>query len=46
MEHKNPLYNMHVAAGGRMVPFSAMLPVQYETGVIASTWRSGRRSAF
>lgn len=33
---KTPLYDAHVAAGGRMVPFAGyLLPVQYETGVIA-----------
>ena len=35
MEKKTPLYDRHVAAGGRMVPFAGwLLPVQY-TGVIA-----------
>jgi aminomethyltransferase len=35
MELKTPLYDLHVAAGGRMVPFAGyLLPVQYETGVI------------
>lgn len=36
MEKKTPLYECHVKAGGRMVPFAGyILPVQYETGVIA-----------
>lgn len=36
MERKTPLYEAHVAAGGRMVPFAGyLLPVQYGTGVIA-----------
>ena len=31
---KTPLYEAHLEAGGRMVPFAGyMLPVQYETGV-------------
>lgn len=35
MERKTPLYDLHVAAGGRMVPFAGyLLPVQYLTGVI------------
>jgi len=35
MERKTPLYDLHVAAGGRMVPFAGyLLPVQYPTGVI------------
>ena len=35
MELKTPLYDAHVKAGGRMVPFAGyLLPVQYE-GVIA-----------
>ncbi len=35
MELKTPLYDLHVAAGGRMVPFAGyLLPVQYGTGVI------------
>lgn len=35
MEQKTPLYDRHVAAGGRMVPFAGwLLPVQY-SGVIA-----------
>lgn len=36
MERKTPLYDCHVACKGRMVPFAGyLLPVQYETGVIA-----------
>lgn len=35
MEQKTPLYEAHVKAGGKMVPFGGyLLPVQYETGVI------------
>ena len=35
MEKKTPLYDCHVAAGGKIVPFGGyLLPVQYETGVI------------
>ena len=35
MELKTPLYEAHVRAGGKMVPFAGyILPVQYETGVI------------
>ena len=35
MELKTPLYEAHVKAGGKMVPFAGyLLPVQYETGVI------------
>lgn len=35
MEQKTPLYDCHVAAGGKMVPFAGyLLPVQYPTGVI------------
>jgi aminomethyltransferase len=33
---KTPIYDRHVANGGRMVPFAGyLLPVQYEAGVIA-----------
>lgn len=33
---KTPLYDTHVKYGGKMVPFAGyLLPVQYETGVIA-----------
>ena len=36
MELKTPLYERHVAAKGEIVPFAGyLLPVQYETGVIA-----------
>lgn len=36
MENKTPLYECHVQAGGKIVPFAGyLLPVQYETGVIA-----------
>ena len=35
MELKTPLYDAHVKAGGKMVPFGGyILPVQYPTGVI------------
>lgn len=35
MERKTPLYDCHVEAGGKIVPFAGyLLPVQYETGVI------------
>lgn len=35
MEKKTPLYDCHVAAKGKIVPFGGyLLPVQYETGVI------------
>jgi len=35
MEQKTPLYDAHVKAGGKMVPFAGfVLPIQYETGVI------------
>lgn len=35
MERKTPLYEAHVKAGGKMVPFGGyLLPVQYQTGVI------------
>ena len=38
MEKKTPLYDCHVAAGGKIVPFGGyLLPVQYETGVISIT---------
>lgn len=36
MEQKTPLYDCHVACGGKMVPFGGyLLPVQYPAGVIA-----------
>ena len=36
MEHKTPLYEWHLAHGGKIVPFAGyLLPVQYEDGVIA-----------
>jgi len=36
MERKTPLYDCHEKAGGKIVPFAGyLLPVQYETGVIA-----------
>lgn len=36
MEKKTPLYDLHVALGGKIVPFAGyLLPVQYGTGVIA-----------
>jgi aminomethyltransferase len=36
MEKKTPLYDWHKANGGKIVPFAEyLLPVQYETGLIA-----------
>lgn len=36
MEKKTPLYECHVQSKGKIVPFAGyLLPVQYETGVIA-----------
>lgn len=36
MEKKTPLYDLHVALGGKIVPFAGyLLPVQYQAGVIA-----------
>jgi len=36
MEKKTPLYDWHEANGGKIVPFAGfLLPIQYETGVIA-----------
>jgi aminomethyltransferase len=36
MEKKTPLYDWHEANGGKIVPFAGyLLPVQYETGLIA-----------
>ncbi len=36
MEQKTSLYDTHVKHGGKMVPFAGyLLPVEYETGVIA-----------
>ena len=36
MEKKTPLYECHLAAGGKIVPFAGdLLPVQYPAGVIA-----------
>ena len=35
MEFKTPLYEEHVKAGGKIVPFAGyLLPVQYPAGVI------------
>jgi aminomethyltransferase len=35
MDKKTPLYECHLQAGGKIVPFAGyLLPVQYETGVI------------
>lgn len=35
MELRTPLYDVHVAEGGKIVPFAGyLLPVQYKTGVI------------
>ena len=36
MDLKTPLYDEHIKCGGKIVPFAGyLLPVQYETGVIA-----------
>ena len=36
MERKTPLYDVHTAEGGKMVPFAGyLLPVQYKTGVVS-----------
>lgn len=36
MEKRTPLYETHVALGGKMVPFGGYeMPVQYPAGVIA-----------
>lgn len=36
MDKKTPLYESHIKYGGKIVPFAGyLLPVQYETGVIA-----------
>ena len=36
MERKTPLYDCHKASGGKLIPFAGyLLPVQYETGIIA-----------
>ena len=36
MEKRTPLYDTHVALGGKMVPFGGyLMPVQYPAGVIA-----------
>lgn len=36
MENKTPLYDRHIAADGKIVPFAGyLLPVQYPSGVIA-----------
>ena len=47
MEKKTPLYDCHVALGGKIVPFAGyLLPVQYPTGaqkpafLMFPTWRS------
>ncbi|MDD2393369.1 MAG: glycine cleavage system aminomethyltransferase GcvT [Eubacteriales bacterium] len=35
-ELKTPLYDIHIASGGKMVPFAGhLLPVRYESGIIA-----------
>ncbi len=45
MEKKTALYDKHIAAGGKMVPFAGfLLPVQYQSGIIAEH-RSVRRQA-
>jgi len=36
VELKTPLYDVHIAEGGKIVPFAGyLLPVQYKTGVVA-----------
>ena len=46
MERKTPLYDVHVAEGGKMVPFAGyLLPVQYGTGVIQEHMASASRRA-
>ena len=36
MDLKTPLYDCHVRAEGKMVPYAGyLLPVQYKSGVIA-----------
>ena len=36
MDKKTPLYDRHVALGGKMVPFGGyIMPVQYGKGIIA-----------
>lgn len=36
MDRKTPLYDIHIAEGGKIVPFAGyLLPVHYETGIIA-----------
>ena len=36
MEKKTPLYELHVALGGKMVPFGGyLMPVQYPAGIVA-----------
>lgn len=36
MELKTPLYDIHIASGGKMIPFAGyLLPVRYESGIIA-----------
>lgn len=36
MEKKTPLYDLHLSAGGKMVPFAGyLMPVQYGTGIMA-----------
>ena len=36
VEQKTPLYDVHAAEGGKIVPFAGyLLPVQYKTGVVS-----------
>ena len=46
--HRTPLYDAHVAAGGRMVPFAGYeLPVQYRDGVLKEhLWTREHAGAF
>lgn len=46
MEQKTPLYDRHVAAGGRIVPFANyLLPIQYETSGILKEHMAVREKA-
>ena len=45
MELKTPLYDAHVKAGGKIVPFAGyLLPVQYETHPYKRFYKYGRRT--
>lgn len=35
MEKKTPLYDVHIASGGKIVPFAGyLLPIEYPTGLM------------